>query len=235
MLTGLRKARIRWTAVVLIVLLTLLAASPAFAHYYATGKVTNGHFLGGYAQWANPTQYTTVDSGGFTEQTLWVHTQNSTSTWVEVGLTKGWKSDTDVWTFYWAEKTPTYAEYLVTRSVGSTGSIHTYEVQYTAYNTWTPYIDWAAVGSSNQASGSVRVDVGGEVTNTGSNLTMTYPEYMQVLDNSGGENQGRWVYWKQSDGTIHWNGDGFWPSYPPFYWQWRDGTEWRLGSDYKSI
>ena len=214
--------------VLLIAVLLLVGwnAEPALAqNLYAIATVdapsANENFLGGYAQWKTPTQYTTVD-GGFTSQVIWVTTQNQQYRWVEVGLTKGWKGDDSIWTMYWAEYTPTYNEYKVTSvTPGSTGSLHHYQVQYDAYNTWGAYIYYTKVGTSTQSAGTLAVDVGAEVTSSQNTLTTTYPEYMQVLK------AGTWKYWKDV-GSISEYDDS------PFVWEWRDTGTYKLGKTYKN-
>ncbi len=133
-------------ATFLLISNTSIALALAQAHYYAIGYVqplsSSQAFLGGYAQWKTPPIYTTTD-GGFTSQVLWVGTQSNPdiSTWVEVGLTKGWKGNNNTWTMYWAQNTPTYNEYQVTSiSPGPTGTLHHYQPKipdpYNYINIW---------------------------------------------------------------------------------------------------
>jgi len=222
--------RTKVVKVFILLLATLLLISNtsialAQAHYYAIGYVqplsSSQDFLGGYAQWKTPQMYTTVD-GGFTSQVLWVTTQERMDTWVEVGLTKGWKGNNDVWTMYWAENTPTYNEYQVTSiSPGSAGTLHHYQAQYDAWNTWGIYIDYTKVGTLTQSAGSMEVDVGGEITSSQNTLTPTYPQYMQVLDKANS-----WHYWGDY-GHVYSYSDS------PFIWEWQDPGTYKLGKDYK--
>ena len=199
----------------------------AQSNYYAIGIVvpssSSQNFLGGYAQWKTPSMYTTTD-GGFTSQVLWVGTQSSPSlgTWVEVGLTKGWKQNNNTWTMYWAENTPSYNEYQVTSiSPGSTGTLHNYQVQYDAWNTWGVYIDYTKVGTSSQSAGSKGIEVGGEITSSQNTLTTTYPQYMQAL-----KSDNTWHYWKDAGNVYSYND-------LPFIWEWQDPGTYKLGKDYK--
>jgi len=215
-------------AVVLLLTVFVLVTIPAEATYHAVGHNVYGDWLGAYAEWPNPQEYYTYDTSSnndFTAQVMWVATEGAVNGyWVEVGLTKGWKDDTSIWTFYWAEMTTSsYAEYRVDMPVGAKGDNHSYQVQYTGYNEWTAYIDFQPVGISAQAPPCVRVDVGAEVVYSGNMLTTTYPQHMQVLD----RNTGTWEYWKDSGGTIMETDD------PPFHWEWRDPGTYKLGKDFK--
>ncbi len=221
----------RVVKVIILFIATLVlisnSSNAALASYHAIGYVqplsSSQAFLGGYAQWKTPQMYTTID-GGFTSQVLWVGTQNSTSisTWVEVGLTKGWKGNNNVWTMYWAENTPTYNEYQVTSILpGSAGTLHHYQAQYDAWNTWGVYIDYTKVGTSSQSAGSMGVEAGGEISSSQNTLTSTYPQYMQVLDKANS-----WHYWGDY-------GDVYSYSDSPFIWEWQDPGTYKLGKDYK--
>ncbi len=214
----------------LLVLLTsafsLLLVAPVHAasHYYGEGELTAAstatNYLGGYSQWLTPAKYTTTDSGGFTEETIWVGTQNS-STWAETGLTMGWSTSTTDWTMYWAEFTPTYNEYKVTTiSPGATGTNHRYQIQYDSYKKWGVYIDYTKVGTSTQSAGTMFIYNGSEVTKSANTLTATYPSYMQCLK------AGTWTYWKSCGGSLTSTAN------TPYKWKWLD-TTYKFGESYE--
>lgn len=198
-----------FTLVALLVGLVLTGGVQAHtSRMYAVGYTTGSDWGGGYAEW----DYRSLSAydwsgGGFVAQVLWVYTQNSTSAWMEVGDTHGWKGQ-NLRTYYWAEGwSAHYYEERITRSYPATGTYVTYQIQAVYDGEYDAYIGGQNYGSSLQSGRTPRIDVGLESTSYNSTAGATQFYWMQYRTWACCT----WSYW--SNGSSHYD--------TPANWAWR--------------
>jgi hypothetical protein len=187
----------RAAAVILAALAVLISNSNAVAlgshNYYAIGTFNNGNqYGGGYVQIKITNLYAgDCSSGGHTNQTIWVHTDNSSAYWVEVGYTYGFEGSCSE-TYYWAyQNTTAYNEYSLNR-IDPIGTTHQFEGQEVYVGEYDVYIDNNKVGS----------DVGGNPWTQSVETGLEYTSYNSSLDSTPFDwHEVRytacctWIYW----------------------------------------
>lgn len=197
---------------------------------YAIGRaLTTGNWGGGYATWPlvyypDPTTPPAAN-GGHTNHTLWVSTDNVTSSaWIEVGYVNGYMGYSanphgHYRQFYWAEQVQggNYDEGVVTAVMpGTEGTRYAFEVQEEAWNNYKAYVgvypNLTQIHSSdNHHQWTKSIDVGLETTDDNANIGHTYPSGMQYRDEASGP--GSWHNW--TSGAVSFNA--------PYQWQFTGG------------
>ncbi|MGC1378811.1 MAG: hypothetical protein WA821_21445 [Anaerolineales bacterium] len=153
-----------FSAISILVLLSTLSGATTVAaqnRWYGIGYMT-GAFKGAQAiiHWANPT---VRDSGGFSDETLWV-LSTSVSRWVEVGWAKEDPPDSRTMGTYlyygWNDGTG-YREKILE----ATSSHNVYKIVYAGANNWYVYINGVLRATINAGFSTANmIEVGGEVT-----------------------------------------------------------------------
>jgi len=188
---------------ILIILPSVIFAANNF-NYFGKGYIywnTTKHWIGGAAIFANPNPDYVVQSQA-ANHTLWVNTNNTDTSWNEVGYSKGWylngRWDTTVRTLYYAWCYPdgTYYEYRSSYPVGSPGATHSYKIVY-EYGAWRIYIDNTYQGGSTQPLYAKYIQVGLESFYHGNSCRVVYSSGLQVNED------GVWKGWSGNLSSIY--------------------------------
>lgn len=147
-------------------------------HAIVRNNFTTSSIGGGYAEWVTQpisAAWSSTNNTRFIVESLWINTDNYSSSWIEVGFLDGAHRNSTGYTyahgFYTARGIvsggviQSYTEYLISGPSTSNGTNHAYEVQYDGNNSWGAYVDFQLGRAWSGAPGADTIDVGME-TNT---------------------------------------------------------------------
>jgi len=216
--------RARWRGVpVLLALLLILSAFPGRAyalglttgtrHAVVRNKFTTSSIGGGYAEWVTQpisAAWSSTNNTRFIVQSLWINTDNYSSSWIEVGFLDGAHTTSSGYTyahgFYTARGIVSggviqaYTEYLISGPSTNNGTNHTYEVQYNGNNSWGAYVDFQLGQAWSGAPGADAIDVGLETNTSASSASRITTTRLQYRDPNDTGTTG-WHYW--TSGVVY--------------------------------